>query len=518
MGKIIDISIFKIKQYFGPLRASKASLILGILVFLSLNSMGFFFGVALPDTPYWAESYRFVDILSAFLSLFLAFILVLSLRGGVTAFQTELDFFFTSAMKPRQYILSDLIFQFIVLHVLFSPSIPFIIGLTLRLGINAPIALSMTLIYEIYVFLILLIMQSLGIMNLIAPHKRTKVLIGGIMASLLLPSLSFMGLFPVEYSNLPYPSTFAARAIVHLLEQSSFELFSTYSLGIFVVVAFAFHYLMSKRNLFYHIRPTVMLSFVESRPQAQAIQQRRMVERFGPLTTFLTVDPTKGSLTSFLTKKHLIRIIRDGSLFSVIILFAIYGAVSMLSLNFSPDSSAGAIQSSLFMLTFYSALVPSILAMSWNSYERENLWLILTSGGRIVEYFKSFFIALLILALIMPWGLLMVSLPFLGLSSLWLILSALAIACFSSAFAILTLILVQMPKEGSISIGYFLIIILPVLGAYLGASPFLSMLIIVPDIPIPSQFLFAVLLIGYLVLALFGLLKLIEKRVGFIRI
>jgi hypothetical protein len=256
-----------------------------------------------------------------------------------------------------------------------------------------------------------------------------------------------------------------------------------------------------------------MLSFIDSRPQAQAIQQRRMVERFGPLTTFLTLDPTKGSLTSFLTKNHLIRIIRDGSLFSVIILFVVYGAISMLSLNFSPDSSARAIESSLFTMTFYSALVPSILAMSWNSYERENLWLIVTSGGRIAEYFRSFFLALLIVALIMPWGLLIISLPFIGLSSLWLILSALAIASFSSAFAILTLILIKMPREGSISVGYFLIIFLPVIGAYIGASPFLAMLVIVPDLPMQFQFLLAILLIGYLALALFGLLKLIEKKV-----
>ncbi|MCP8309323.1 MAG: hypothetical protein H3Z54_11640 [archaeon] len=518
MGKIITVLVFKIKQYFGPLRSSRISLLLGILVFLSLNFTGFMFGIGLPDTPFWAEPDRLIDILSAFLSIFLALSLVLSLRGGVTAFQAELDFFFTSAIKPRQYVLSDLIFQFIVLHVLFSPFIPFIIGLALRLGITALVALIMVLIYETYVFLTLLIMQSLGILNLVAPYKRTKVLIGMIMSALLLPSLSFIRFFPLEYSDLPYPSTFAAKAIVHLLEQSSVELLNVYFLGIFVALAFIFHFVISRKNLFHYMRPTIMLSFFESRPQAQAIQQRRMLERFGPMTTFLTLDPTKGSLTRFLIKKHFIRIIRDGSLFPLIMLFAIYGAVSMLSLNFSPVSSLKEIESALFMLTFYSALVPSILAMSWNSYERENLWLILTSGGRIVEYFKSFFVALLIVALIMPWGLLIISLPFLGLSSLWLILSALAIASFSSAFAILTLILIEMPKEGSMSAGYFFIIFLPIIGAYMGASPFLAMLMIVPDYPIQFQFLFATLLIGYLALALFGLLKLIEKKVKSIKI
>ncbi len=518
MGKIITVLVFKIKQYFGPLRSSKASLFLGILTFLGLNSLGFFFGIGLPSTPFWKEPDRLIDILSAFLSVFLALSLVLSLRGGVTAFQAELDFFFTSAIKPRQYILSDLIFQFIVLNVLFSPFIPFIIGLALSLRITAFVALIVALIYELYVFLILLSMQSLGILNLIAPYRRTKILIGMIMTALLLPSLSFIRFFPLGYSDLPYPSTFAAKAIVHLLEQSSFELLNIYSLGIFIALAFTFHYFVSRKNLFYYIRPTVMLSFFESRPQAQAIQQRRMLERFGPMTTFLTLDPTKGSLTRFLIKKHFIRIIRDGSLFPLIILFAIYGAVSMLSLNFSPTSSAREIQSALFMLTFYSALVPSMLIMSWNSYERENLWILLTSGGRIVEYFKSFFVALLAIALIMPWGLLIISLPFLGLSSLWLILSTLAIASFSSAFAILTLILISVPKEGSLSASYFFIIFLPIIGAYIGALPFLSMLVIVSYYPIQFQLLFATLLIGYLTLALFGLLKLIEKKAKSIKV
>ncbi|MCP8308128.1 MAG: hypothetical protein H3Z53_11945 [archaeon] len=518
MGKIITVLVFKIKQYFGSLRSSKASFFLGILAFLSLNSIGFLFGIGLPDTPFWTEPGLLTDILSAFLSIFLALSLTLSLRGGVTAFQAELDFFFTSAIRPRQYVLSDLLFQFVVLHVLFSPFIPFIIGLTFRLGINLMIALIIALVYEIYVVLTLLTMQSLGALNLVAPYKRTKILIGGIMMALLLPSLSFVKFFPVKYSDLPYPSTFVAKAMFHLLEQSTLELSNIYFLGIFVVLAFTFHYFISKKNLFYYIRPTIMLSFGESRPQAQAIQQRRAVETLGPLTTFLALDPMKGSLTSFLIKKHLIRMIRDGSLFSAIILFAIYGAVSVITSSLPSDTSARATSGPLFMLTFYSALVPSILAISWNSYERENLWIPLTSGGHIVEYFKSFFVALLMAALLLPWGLIIISLPFTGLSSLWLILSALAIASFSSAFAILTLILIKMPREGSISAGYFFIIFLPMIGAYAGALPFLTMLIFAPDYTIQLQLLLAMFLISYLATALIGLLKLIERKVKSIKI
>lgn len=518
MGKITTVLIFKIKQYFGPLRSSRASLLLGILTFLGFNSMGFFFGIELPSTPFWTEPDRLIDTLSAFLSMFLAMSLILSLRGGVTAFQAELDFFLTSPIKPRQYILSDLIFQFIVLHLLFSPFVPFIIGLTLRLGINTSTILIATLIYEMFVFLVLLSMQSIGILNLIAHHKKTKVLTIAIIMALILPSLSFIRSFPLKYSDLPYPSTFVAKAIVHLVEQNSIELSNIYSLGAFIALAFIFHFIVSRKDLFYYIRPTVILSFFESRPQAQVIQQRRMLERFGPITTFFTLDPTKGSLTSFMIKKHFIRIIRDGSLLPLVILFVIYGAISVLSLNFSSTQSAREIESTLFTLTFYSALVPSMLAMSWNSYERENLWIILTSGGQIVDYFKSFFLTLLMLALIMPWGFLIISLPFIGLSSLWLILNALAIASFSSAFAILTLILISVPKEGSLSASYLFVIILPIIGAYIGASPFLAMLTIVSKYSIQFQLLFATILICYLALSLFGLLKLIEKKAKFIKI
>ncbi|MGQ9468954.1 MAG: hypothetical protein ACUVTD_03900 [Nitrososphaerales archaeon] len=517
MGKIITVSTFKIKQYFGSLRSSKASLFIGILTFLGLNSIGFLFGIGLPDTPFWTQPDRLIDILSAFLSIFLALSLTLSLRGGVTAFQAELDFFFTSAIKPRQYILSDLIFQFVVLHVLFSPFIPFIIGLTFRLGKNFMIAFLIALVYEIYVVLTLLTLQSLGALNLVVPYKRTKILTGGIMIALLLPSLSFVNFFPIKYFDLPYPSTFVARAMFHLLEQSTLELSNVYFLGIFVVLAFTFHYFISKKNLFYYIRPTVMLSFGESRPQAQAIRQRRAVETLGPLTTFLALDPMKGSLTNFLIKKHLIRMIRDGSLF-LAILFAMYGAVSVIISSFPLDASTRATSGPLFMLTFYSALVPSILAISWNSYERENLWILLTSGGHIVEYFKSFFVALLIAALLLPLGLIIISLPFIGSSFLWLILSAIAIASFSSAFAILTLIIIKMPKEGSISAGYFFIIFLPMTGAYAGALPFLTMLIIAPDYTIQLQLLLAMILISYLATVLIGLLKLIEKKVKSIKI
>ncbi|MCP8304779.1 MAG: hypothetical protein H3Z50_04855 [archaeon] len=518
MGKIKTIFAFKIKQYFGSIRSSKSGLVLGLLAFIGINSLGLSFAM-LVDMPFWMELDSFINFFSAFFAIYLALTLVMSLRGGVTAFQAELDFIFTSAIKPRQYIFSDLLFQFVVLHILFSPFIFFIIGLTLTSVMTSMAALISVLVYELYVVLTLLVMQTLGILNLIAPCKKTKILIGSIIAALLLPSLSFVNIFPIEYSNLPYPSTFAAKAIAHLLGQGLLEISSIFFLGAFVAITFMLYYSISKKNLFYYIQPTIMLSFGEIRPQAQAIKQRSAIEKFGPLTTFLTLNPLKGSLMSFLTKKHLVRMIRDGSLISITMLFVIYAAISLVSPSFfSPDTSATTTTPPLFLLTFYSALVPSILATTWNSSDRENLWIPLTSGKHIIEYFKSFFLALLIIALIFPLGLILVSLPFIGLSSLWLILSTLAIASFTSAYTVLTVISIKMPREGSMSLGYFLLLFLPIIGGYISSVPFLTMMFFAPSYNLQFQFLFATILIGYLVSALFGLFKLIEKKVTSIQI
>ncbi len=514
--KIKTILVFKIKQYFGPIRSSKSGLVLGLLAFIGINSLGLTFGM-LVDLPFLMELEPLINFLSAFFAIYLALTLVMSLRGGVTAFQAELDFIFTSAIKPRQYIFSDLLFQFVVLHVLFSPFIFFIIGLTLKSLMALTVALTSVLVYELYVVLTLLVMQTLGILNLISPYKKTKILIGSIIAALLLPSLNFVNIFPIGYSSLPYPSTFAAKAIAYLLGQGLLEVSSILFLGAFITIAFILYYSISKENLFYYIKPSIMLSFGESRPQAQAIKQRSMIERFGPLTTFLALNPLKGSLMSFLTKKHLVRIIRDGSLISIMIIFIIYAAISMVSPIFSSDTNAPTI-SPLFLLTFYSALVPSILATTWNSSDRENLWIPLTSGKHIIEYFKSFFLALLIVALIFPLGLIFISLPIIGLSSLWLTLSTLAIASFTSAYTVLTVILIKMPREGSMSLGYFLLLFLPIMGGYVSAVPFLMMMIFAPSFTIQFQLFLATILIGYLVSALFGLLKLIEKRVTSIQI
>ena len=515
MGKIITIFTFKIKQYFGPIRSSKSGLFIGIFALIGINSLGLFFGLFV-GMPFFLELDLLITFLSAFFSIYLALTLVMSLRGGITAFQAELDFFFTSAIKPRQYIFSDLLFQFVVLHILFSPFIFFMIGLTLNSIIGLVDTLIIILIYELFIIFALLAMQTLGILNLIASSIKINILIGSIIAALLLPSLNFVNIFPIEYSNMPYPSTFTAKVIASLLSKGQLDFSNIFFLISFIFIAFILYYFISEKNLFYHIKPTVMLSFGESRPQAQAIKQRSMIEKFGPLTTFLALNPLKGSLTSFLTKKHLIRMIRDGSLFSIILLFVIYAAISIVFPILSLDTDVPT-TSPLFLLTFYSALVPSIIATTWNYSDRENLWLPLTSGKHIIEYFESFFLALLIIALIFPLGLILLSLPFTGFSSIWIILNTLAIASFTSAYTVLTVISIKMPKEGGISLGYILILFLPIMGGYITAAPFLTTMIFASSYSIQFQLLLIIILITYLVSILFGLLKLIKKRVMYIQ-
>src|SRR3989442_2285729 len=99
-------------------------------------------GYFVPSTPIW-NSPSLVELLAAGLSAFLAFDLLFALGGGTLTHPSEIDFFATAPLRPREYLLADLLFQFTVTDALAGPSPIFAgVGLGLRTGAWVGITLS----------------------------------------------------------------------------------------------------------------------------------------------------------------------------------------------------------------------------------------------------------------------------------------------------------------------------------------------------------------------------------------
>src|SRR3989449_4944710 len=81
-------------------------------------------GYFVPSTPIW-NSPSLVELLAAGLSAFLAFDLLFALSGGTLTHPSEIDFFATAPLRPREYLLADLLFQFTVTDALAVPTLIF---------------------------------------------------------------------------------------------------------------------------------------------------------------------------------------------------------------------------------------------------------------------------------------------------------------------------------------------------------------------------------------------------------
>src|SRR2546428_12351806 len=100
MGRVLVVYGFKLRQFFGPVRHSVATLVLlgsGAAITLPFVMI---IGYFVPSTPVWGSP-MLPELLGAGLSAFLAFDLLFALSGGALTHPPEIDFFTTGPPRPR---------------------------------------------------------------------------------------------------------------------------------------------------------------------------------------------------------------------------------------------------------------------------------------------------------------------------------------------------------------------------------------------------------------------------------
>ncbi len=384
MGRTLTLFTYKLRFFFGPSlrgRFGPLAYLALILIFLPSGlAVGFGMGGALQTM----ETAQAVGFLSTPLAALLSFALLYSLGAGVTAHASEFDFFLTADVRPRQYLLADLVFQFVSLLAV-GGLVAGVAAIAMVLAVGRPLAtaLPMFALLVTYAFFVLMVSQVLVILRVRYPKARIRTLTVVLLIFSLLPSIALaQPLFPVRFQDLPIPSTAFASLAVSALRGTAANLADLGVAAAFAAGIGVAWYALADTYIFHGIKPTLSAGFGQVDLGSRMEMQRRMTAGLGAVTTRLRLRTDRGGETGLMTRFHLIRIWRDGSILFVV-LFAL---IAILPAGLGGASASGGAPITVTQtLTF----LVGILAMNWAFYERDNLWIVLTSAKAPGAYFRG---------------------------------------------------------------------------------------------------------------------------------
>ncbi len=389
MSRVWTLFSYKLRFFFGSSVRGR----FGPLPFIGLSLLfvfyGFLFGFGYSQVLKSATVDQAGNLLTAPLSALMALGFLYALGAGVTAHVSEFDFFMTAEVRPREYLLADLVFQFASL--LGSGGLgAAVAAVGIVLGLGRPLwtvgPLFATLLA--FVFLVLLAIQILVVLRVRYPKAPVRAATFALFVLALLPSVSLVvpGV-SLNIQGLPVPaSAFGSLGAAALLGAPVDPVLALVAAGWFGAILLVW-VALSNTYFFHGIRPSLSAGFGQVDMAARMDQQRRMIGRLGGLTTRIRLRTERGGDTGLMTRFHLIRIWRDGSVFFVIL----FAAISVVSVN-SGGSEGQA--SAVLVATQLLALIPVILALNWSYYERENLWIALMGRRAPAAYFRGLMAAL----------------------------------------------------------------------------------------------------------------------------
>lgn len=400
MGLLTELTKFKLKAYFGSVRASRTNLVMMIV---------YYGGIALSLIPLAAglsvvggsiNFMLFLDSTSTFLVIPLALALIYALWGRVPVSPFEYDFVLTTPIKSWQYLTAGLLTNLIIANILIL-SLAFIF-LSIMLIPRIPLFtfILMLAFIEVYAVFILALASGLSVFVALSENKLLKILISALVIILLIPGLSYIGYFPVRYSQMLYPSTLTAQVLFSLLagefNVNSIVFFMVYSAAVFLIFWQA-----SMQNFVYKSMPILRASPFDLGMGAQRLKAQSQLKTFGRLSGLLSLNFETPSLHRFLTRKEIVRMVRDGSLISSLIIFAIYGMTIIGTLQFTrtPEGMQGFYTVGLPTLVFYASILPFIFITNWRAIEAESLWIAVTSGVSLKDYFRALILSILLVTL-----------------------------------------------------------------------------------------------------------------------
>ena len=410
MSRVRPLLMYKLRFFFGPTLRGRFGAMPYIALTLLLLLYGGLFGFGLAQGLVNTPRAQAIGLISAPLALFLALGFIYSLGSGVTAHASEFDFLMTAPVRPREYLVADLIFQLVsLLAAGGGAGIVAALGIVWGLGRPLLVTLPFFAVFLGFIVLVLLTIQCLVVLNARYPKAHVRAATAVLFVLSLVPAISLaVPTFPLRFADLPVPpATFGTLGYEVLLGLPVDP--GTVALAALEFAALAALWAaVSGTYIFHEIKPSLSAGFGQVDMIARMNQQRRMIGFLGRVTTRISVRADRGGDTSYMTRLHLIRIVRDGSVLFVL-LFAI---ISVFSVNAGGPESQTATALGLAELM---TLVPATLAINWSYYERENLWVALQGVKSASSYFRGLFLALTAVVLVVLAAFLTAYLAFTGI-------------------------------------------------------------------------------------------------------
>ena len=495
-SRLLQIFVFKLLQYYGPLRRSPSVKFSTVMFYFIIVFSSLFSGFFIRGFYGFSEisERELVNIISITFSSVIAMGVFLGLKGGITALEPEIDFVLTSPIGASTYLVADLLFQFVFLNFAATPPLVSFIAVMLYPHFNALPAII--LYYEIMLLASSAIAQILGVLKSVLKDVEVEATGWIILLVLFMPLLSMAMGLRVNYSDFPYPST----------------LMSKYALGSFgnleIIIGLAYMILISSAyfavmriDFIPNVTPLLTTALME-----MPSSNRRILRWVPRLFTQILSPRMSEKPMSLVVKLNLLRILRDGSLFTAIMLFVI---ATLANLSF-PILVRQVRFFTLAALTFnilYTPLIPAIFSINWGIIERETLWTIAVSEDGFVKYVKgmliAYFIATFSFALVFysVFSIMLAGTPFLVLDFLLLT----SVTLFASILSVASALVLAKPSN-ALSLSALLYVFIPLFGAV-----FLSMPVIlartttsIADTPPP---LILLILVSYTLLIAFLLSK-----------
>ncbi len=478
-GTALLLVTVKLKQYLGQLRRSPKNLLSLAAVYLAwlfviglVSLMIRFTGILSGAGPR-----GFLGVLSEVtVTAILAVGVFLGVKGGITAFPYEIDYVLTSGVRPRIYLLADLLFQLFLLGFFIIP--PTSLMLTVLtyplhldyLGRAIPLYLSTILIS-------ILLSHVLGVSRVRVEERWVRMIGWALMMVVSAPLvLLALRIKPPAFLS-PHPALLVSSAI----EAPSAA--TLWMLPYLALLGLAYLHL-SKSNFYSSVSPILFSVLMEPPSRLSRYFKIPGVGRvFG-------LGSARGYF-SLMYRLHLVRVVREGSFWTgvMVLLFLTLANTALPRL-------VGVAQfpevAELTMIALYIPLLPALLSINWSISERPNTWVISLSQRGEKYYVSGLFLAYFTVTLL--FSLLLYGLVSIGSSEAPFLLIdlvlLLAMSCFGSSLSVLVSLVMRLAPS-PFSLGSLLYILIPLTGSILLSLPILVIRLFEPLASSPTAPLMA---------------------------
>jgi len=487
----------KLKQYLGQLRRSPTNILSLLLVYLTWLSIIGLVSVMLRFTGILSGSgpRGFLGILSEVtVTAVLALGAFLGVKGGITAFPYEIDYVLTSGVRPRVFLLSDLLFQIFLLSFFMLPPTSLMISiLTFPLHLDY---LSRAIpLYMSAIFMAVLLSHALGVSRVPLGERGAK-LVGVIVMFIILAPLIFLAL------RIKAPEPLALHPALLLTSAMEKPTQDLAWMAVYITALAAAYVYVSRLNFYSTVSPILFSVLME--PPSRVSRYVKFPERVERVFNL----GAAGGFYSLMYKLHLVRIVREGSLWTgvMVLLFLTLANTAvprLIGIAQFPEVAE------LTMIALYIPLLPALLSINWSISERPNIWMVKLSREGERPYVSGLFLAYLTVTL--PFSLLLYGLVSIGSSDAPFLLVDMALltamSCFGSILSIIVALAMRIAPS-PLSLGSLLYIVIPLTGSILISLPVLVIRLFEPlaSSPPPAIILNLAAYIGVSTFALYRVL------------